>query len=113
MTDERLSCLAILYIHKNKDEIDVDSIITEFARLKGTVSHFACNLLEGVTVLPFFCRKHCTLPITLEMGENKQLITAIFPSSLFTENVLQNAGDGISETLHLKHFLGEHAPRLP
>ena len=54
MTDERLSCLAILHIHKNKDVIDVDSIITEFARLKGTVSQFACNLLEGVTVLPFF-----------------------------------------------------------
>ena len=54
VTDERLSCLAILHIHKNKDEIDVDGIITEFARLKGTVSHFPCNFLEGDTVLPFF-----------------------------------------------------------
>ena len=38
MTDERLSSLASLhmYIHKHKDIIDIDGIITEFARLKGT-----------------------------------------------------------------------------
>ena len=36
MTDERLSCLAILHIHKHKDAIDIDGIIAEFARLKGT-----------------------------------------------------------------------------
>ena len=36
MTDERLSSLAILHIHKHKDVIDIDGIITEFARLKGT-----------------------------------------------------------------------------
>ena len=36
MTDERLSSLAILHIHKNKDEIDIDGIIAEFARVKGT-----------------------------------------------------------------------------
>ena len=36
VTDERLSSLAILHIHKNKDVFDLDSIITEFARLKGT-----------------------------------------------------------------------------
>ena len=28
MTDERLSSLAILHIHKHKDVIDIDSIIT-------------------------------------------------------------------------------------
>ena len=36
MTDERLSSLAILYIHNHKNVIDIDGIITEFARLKGT-----------------------------------------------------------------------------
>ena len=36
MTDERLSCLAILHVHKHKNVIDIDGIITEFARLKGT-----------------------------------------------------------------------------
>ena len=37
MTDERLSCLVILHIHKHKDVIDIiNGIITEFARLKGT-----------------------------------------------------------------------------
>ena len=36
VTDERLSSLAILHIHKHKDVIDIDGIITEFARLKGT-----------------------------------------------------------------------------
>ena len=34
MTDERLSSLAILHIHKHK-EVDIDSVVTEFARLKG------------------------------------------------------------------------------
>ena len=48
VTDERLSCLAILHIHKNKDEIDIDGIITEFARLKGTVSYFTDNTRDGV-----------------------------------------------------------------
>ena len=42
MTDERLSSLAILHIHRHKDVIDIDGIITEFARLKG----------DGVPVLP-------------------------------------------------------------
>ena len=36
MTDERLSSLAILHIHKHKDVIDIDGIITEFACLKST-----------------------------------------------------------------------------
>ena len=37
MTDKRLSSLAILHIHKHKNVIDIDGIITEFARLKGTL----------------------------------------------------------------------------
>ena len=36
MTDERLSSLSILHIHKHKDVIHIDGIITEFACLKGT-----------------------------------------------------------------------------
>ena len=32
--DRRLSSLAILHIHKHKD-VDVDDVVTEFARLKG------------------------------------------------------------------------------
>ena len=36
MTDERLSSLAILHIHKHKDVTDIDGIITEFARVKDT-----------------------------------------------------------------------------
>ena len=42
MTDERLNSLAILHIHKQKDVIDIDGIITESARLKGT--HLALYL---------------------------------------------------------------------
>ena len=34
MTDERLSSLAILHIHKHKN-VDIDRLVTEFARLKG------------------------------------------------------------------------------
>ena len=34
VTDERLSSVAILHIHKHKD-VDFDGAITEFARLKG------------------------------------------------------------------------------
>ena len=36
MTDKRLSSLAILHVHKHKNVINVDGIITEFAQLKGT-----------------------------------------------------------------------------
>ena len=34
MTDERLSCLAILNIHKHNN-VDIDRLVTEFASLKG------------------------------------------------------------------------------
>ena len=54
MTDERLSSLSILHVHKYKDVIDIDGIITEFACLKGNILPFARNFLDGVTVLPFF-----------------------------------------------------------
>ena len=54
MTDERLSSLSILHIHKYKDVTDIDGIITAFACLKGNILPFACNVLDGVTVLPFF-----------------------------------------------------------
>ena len=33
------------------------------------VTPFACNLLDGVTVLPFFPVITVTLPITIEMGK--------------------------------------------
>ena len=46
MTDERFCSLAILHVHKHKNVIDIDGIITE--------SPFACNGPYGVTVLPFF-----------------------------------------------------------
>ena len=36
ITDEILSSLAILHIHKHKDVTDIDGIITEFARVKDT-----------------------------------------------------------------------------
>ena len=36
MTDERLSSIASLNIHKHKDVLDIYGTITEFARLKGT-----------------------------------------------------------------------------
>ena len=34
MTEERLSSLAILHIHKHK-HIDIDKVVSEFSRLKG------------------------------------------------------------------------------
>ena len=54
MTYERLSSLAILHIQKQKDVIDIDGNVTEFAHLKSTISPFVCNVLDGITVLPFF-----------------------------------------------------------
>ena len=76
--------------------------------LRVDVSPVAGNLLDGVTILPF-SRKHCTLPISLEMGKiNNKL--QYFPSYMFTGNVLRTTAtrNGISET---KNFLGEHVRR--
>ena len=66
MTGETLSPLSILHM---STRTYIDDSITEFARLKGSHLALACNLLVRVTVLTFFCCKHCTLPITLEMGK--------------------------------------------
>ena len=41
-------------IHKYKDVSDIDCIITEFARLKGTHLALCFYVLDGVTVLPLF-----------------------------------------------------------
>ena len=51
MTDERLSSLAILHIHKHKN-VDIDRLVTEFARLI-------------VFVFFFFFSEHCSLQKTL------------------------------------------------
>ena len=52
MTNERLSSLAILHIHKHNDIIDIiDGIITEFAHLKGT--HLAL-LAMSLMASPFY-----------------------------------------------------------
>ena len=45
MTDERLSSLAILHIHKHKG-VDIDDVITEFA-LKAGISPFAGKPLDA------------------------------------------------------------------
>ena len=46
-----LSCNSA-HEHKNKDVIDIDGMIAEFARVKGTHLALCLNLLDGVTVLP-------------------------------------------------------------
>ena len=43
MTDERLSSLAILHIHKHKN-LDIDRLVTELARLKGRRLALCCDL---------------------------------------------------------------------
>ena len=51
-----------------------------------------------------FCRKHCILPITLEMGKKPQLITAFSFVFIYWECHAERAGDGISEALNVKIF---------
>ena len=67
------------YTSTTENVIDIiDGIITEFARLKGRHTHLALCLKSPWwrhSILPFFCRKHCTSLITLERGKTKQLIT--------------------------------------
>ena len=78
MTDERLSFLAILHMR------------TSYGR-----NWYWWHYNRVCLSVPWwrhwftlFCRGHCTLPITLEMGKiNNQLLH--FPLSLFTGNVLQ------------------------
>ena len=70
MTDERLSSLSILHIHKHKDVIHIDGIITEFACLKGTHPAYFWSPPWWRHCFTLFCRKHCsTLPITIQMGK--------------------------------------------
>ena len=64
------------------------------------ISPFACNLLDSVT-LPF-SRKHYTLPIIA--------FSFVF---IYWKCLGENAGNGISEPLNLKHFLGSMSPYLP
>ena len=62
MTDERLSSLAIRHIHKHKN-VDIDRLVTEFARLKGrrlalvTCLHCLCIF--------FFFSEHCSIQKSL------------------------------------------------
>ena len=52
------------YACKHMD-VDIDGVVTEFARLKGRrLGLRLLNLVDGVTVLPFF-RLYCSLLITL------------------------------------------------
>ena len=54
------------YACKHMD-VDIDGVVTEFARLKGRrLGLRLVNLVDGVTVLPFF-RLYCSLPITLDI----------------------------------------------
>ena len=63
---------------------------------------FACNLLvDSVTVVPF-SRKHYTLPIIA--------FSFVF---IYWKFLAENAGNGISEPLNLKHFRGSMSPYLP
>ena len=54
MKDERLSSLAILHIHKHKDVIDIDGIMTEFALSGGyTYRPFLVTSLMASLFYPF------------------------------------------------------------
>ena len=65
------------------------------------ISPFACNLLDSVTVVPF-SRKHYTLPIIA--------FSFVF---IYWKCLAENAGNGISEPLNLKHILGSMSVYLP
>ena len=56
MKDERLSSLAILHIHKHKDVIDIDGIMTDQFALSGgyTYRPFLVNSLMASQFYPFF-----------------------------------------------------------
>ena len=49
------------------------------------------------------------------MGKINSQLTAAFSFRLYLLKMFRkgNAGDGISETLNLKNFLGEHTPLTP
>ena len=54
MTDERLSSLAILHIHKHKDVIDIDGIITVCPSERYTARLLLVTSLMASLFLPFF-----------------------------------------------------------
>ena len=69
--------------HEHKCVIDIDGIITEFARLKGTHPAHFLSPPWWRHWFTLFCCKHCILPITLEMGKiNNESLH--FYSSWFT-----------------------------
>ena len=96
MTDGRLSSLATLHIHKQKDVIDIDGVITDFPGLKG--AHLA-RLRPWWHHCFTFCRKQ-SVP---------------HRSSLFTENGLQKTQEMAFHFPDPKFekFLWEHAPSRP
>jgi len=103
MADGRLSSLAILHISKHKD-VDIDDVITEFARLKSVRLALFLPLSY-----PIFC---CRLPKTLKMGKiNNQL--RHFASHLFIKNFRGNSWKWHFRDPKFQNFLGEHAPRPP
>ena len=63
MTDERLSSLAILHIHKHKN-VDIDRLVTEFACLQGRRLALCLRPVSIVFVF-FFFSEHCSLQKTL------------------------------------------------
>ena len=97
--DESLSPLAMLQVHKHKDN-DTDNVVTEFACLKGRrLALIFGNPLSGRHCLPFFRRYHCTLPTAVEID------TVI--SFIFIYWKCEKAKKGISKILIYKNFLGE------
>ena len=80
MKDERLSSLAILHIHKHKDVIDIDGIMTDQFALSGgyTYRPFLVTSLMASLFYPFFAVNSLYLTDNTRDGQNLQLITA-FP----------------------------------
>ena len=62
---------------------------------------------------PFFFHKNCTSQSTLEMSKNKQLTFAYYCILICGNCPVENAGNGISETLNLKIFWGSMPPDSP
>ena len=98
--------------------IAIDSVVTEFARLKSRrffESPSACNLFDYVTVLLFPLTLHLILPITAREARKKTKTTSnycIFPPDLFAEMFRGKRRKWRSWDPKLKSFLREHAPRL-
>ena len=86
----------MLQVQEHKD-IDIDSVVTEFACLKGRrLALIFGNPLSGRHCLPFFRRYHCTLPTAVEID------TVI--SFIFIYWKFEKAKKGISKTLIYKLF---------